>query len=122
MLDAFLKHPFFLNRYRQAPLLKEREAFLNHLQQGVRYVLVVGCGGNGSAIVAVPASGIACLRAPGRPTSYVAGSRSHFDGQLRSPVDLKSGYTNLWFSQTALTCSGVSTGRGFARVSMRRKK
>ena len=33
MLDAFLEHPFFLNRYRQAPLLKERESFLSHLQQ-----------------------------------------------------------------------------------------
>ena len=33
MLDAFLEHPFFLNRHRQAPLLKERESFLNHLQQ-----------------------------------------------------------------------------------------
>ena len=25
MLDTFLEHPFFLNRYRQAPLLKERD-------------------------------------------------------------------------------------------------
>jgi hypothetical protein len=33
MLDAFLEHPFFLNRHRQAPLLKERESFLNYLQQ-----------------------------------------------------------------------------------------
>jgi hypothetical protein len=33
MLDAFLEHPFFLNRHRQAPLLKERESFLNPLQQ-----------------------------------------------------------------------------------------
>jgi hypothetical protein len=33
MLDAFLEHPFFLNRHRQAPLLKERESFLSHLQQ-----------------------------------------------------------------------------------------
>ena len=33
MLDTFLEHPFFLNRYRQAPLLKERDSFLNHLQQ-----------------------------------------------------------------------------------------
>jgi hypothetical protein len=33
MLDAFLEHPFFLNRHRQAPLLKERVSFLNHLQQ-----------------------------------------------------------------------------------------
>lgn len=33
MLDAFLEHPFFLNRHRQAPLLKEREPFLSHLQQ-----------------------------------------------------------------------------------------
>ena len=33
MLDEFLEHPFFLNRHRQAPLLKERESFLNHLQQ-----------------------------------------------------------------------------------------
>jgi integrase/recombinase XerD len=35
MLEEFLEHPFFLNRHRQAPLLKEREAFLSHLlQQG----------------------------------------------------------------------------------------
>src|SRR5260370_13939838 len=33
MLDAFLEHPFFLNRHRQAPLLNERESFLSHLQQ-----------------------------------------------------------------------------------------
>jgi len=33
VLDTFLEHPFFLNRHRQAPLLKERESFLNHLQQ-----------------------------------------------------------------------------------------
>jgi hypothetical protein len=33
MLDAFLEHPFFLNRHRQAPQLKERESFLNHLQR-----------------------------------------------------------------------------------------
>jgi len=33
MLDAFLEHPFFLNRHRQAPLLKERESFLSHLQR-----------------------------------------------------------------------------------------
>ncbi len=33
MLDAFLAHPFFLNRHRQAPLLKERESFLRHLQK-----------------------------------------------------------------------------------------
>jgi hypothetical protein len=33
MLDAFLEHPFFLNPHRQAPLLKERESFLSHLQQ-----------------------------------------------------------------------------------------
>jgi integrase/recombinase XerD len=33
MLDAFLEHPFFLNRHRQGPLLKERESFLNQLQQ-----------------------------------------------------------------------------------------
>jgi hypothetical protein len=32
MLDAFLEHLFFLNRHRQAPLLKERESFLNQLQ------------------------------------------------------------------------------------------
>ena len=30
---SFLEHPFFLNRHRQAPLLKERESFLSHLQQ-----------------------------------------------------------------------------------------
>src|SRR5271157_611839 len=33
MLEAFLEHPFFLNRQRQAPLLNERESFLSHLQQ-----------------------------------------------------------------------------------------
>jgi hypothetical protein len=33
MLESFLEHPFFLNRHRQAPLLKERESFLSHLQQ-----------------------------------------------------------------------------------------
>lgn len=33
MLEEFLEHPFFLNRHRQAPLLKERESFLSHLRQ-----------------------------------------------------------------------------------------
>ena len=33
MLEDSLEHPFFLNRHRQAPLLKERESFLSHLQQ-----------------------------------------------------------------------------------------
>jgi len=33
MLEDLSKHPFFLNRHRQAPLLREREAFLRHLQQ-----------------------------------------------------------------------------------------
>jgi integrase/recombinase XerD len=33
MLDALLEHPFFLNRHRQAPLLKERESFLDQLQK-----------------------------------------------------------------------------------------
>jgi hypothetical protein len=33
MLEEFLEHPFFLNRHRQAALLKERESFLSHLQQ-----------------------------------------------------------------------------------------
>ena len=33
MLEELLEHPFFLNRHRQAPLLKERESFLSHLQQ-----------------------------------------------------------------------------------------
>lgn len=33
MLGDFLEHPFFLNRHRQAPLLKERERFFSHLQQ-----------------------------------------------------------------------------------------
>ena len=33
MLEEFLEHPFFLNRDRQASLLKERESFLSHLQQ-----------------------------------------------------------------------------------------
>jgi hypothetical protein len=36
MLDAFLGYPFFLHRHRPAPRLKERESFLNHLQQ-LRY-------------------------------------------------------------------------------------
>jgi hypothetical protein len=33
MLEELLEHPFFLNRHRQAPLLKERESFLSHLQK-----------------------------------------------------------------------------------------
>src|ERR1700757_3369095 len=33
MPEAFLEHPFFLNRYQQAPLLKERESFLRHQQK-----------------------------------------------------------------------------------------
>lgn len=33
MLEGLMKRPFSLNRHRQAPLLKEREAFLSHLQQ-----------------------------------------------------------------------------------------
>ena len=33
MPEAFLEHPFFLNRHRQAPLLKERESFLRHQQK-----------------------------------------------------------------------------------------
>jgi len=33
MLDTILEHPVFLNRHRQAPLLKERASFLSHLQQ-----------------------------------------------------------------------------------------
>ena len=33
MLETLLEHPFFLNRHREAPLLKERETFLTHLQQ-----------------------------------------------------------------------------------------
>ena len=33
MLTTVFEHPFFLNRHRQAPLLKERETFLSHLQQ-----------------------------------------------------------------------------------------
>jgi integrase/recombinase XerD len=33
MLDTLLERPFFLNRHREAPLLKERETFLHHLQQ-----------------------------------------------------------------------------------------
>jgi hypothetical protein len=33
MLETFRQVPFFLNRHREAPLLKEREAFLSHLQQ-----------------------------------------------------------------------------------------
>jgi hypothetical protein len=33
MLETLLEHPFFLKRHREAPLLKERETFLPHLQQ-----------------------------------------------------------------------------------------
>jgi integrase/recombinase XerD len=33
MLETLLEHPFFLNRHREAPLLKEREVFLHHLQR-----------------------------------------------------------------------------------------
>lgn len=33
MLETLLERPFFLNRHRKAPLLKEREVFLRHLQQ-----------------------------------------------------------------------------------------
>ena len=33
MLEDLSKYPFFLNHHRQEPLLKEREAFLGHLQQ-----------------------------------------------------------------------------------------
>jgi site-specific recombinase XerD len=33
MLETLLEHSFFLNRHREAPLLKEREVFLEHLQQ-----------------------------------------------------------------------------------------
>jgi integrase/recombinase XerD len=33
MLETLLEHPFFLKRHREAPLLKEREEFLRHLQQ-----------------------------------------------------------------------------------------
>jgi hypothetical protein len=33
MLETLLEHPFFLNRHQTAPLLKEREVFLTHLQQ-----------------------------------------------------------------------------------------
>src|SRR5260370_2446992 len=33
MLDAFLEHPFFLNRHRQAPLLNEWESFLSQRRQ-----------------------------------------------------------------------------------------
>ena len=33
MLETLLKRSFFLNRHREAPLLKEREVFLGHLQQ-----------------------------------------------------------------------------------------
>jgi len=33
MLEGLSDYPFFLKRHRQAPLLKEREAFLSHLQQ-----------------------------------------------------------------------------------------
>jgi integrase/recombinase XerD len=33
MLEILLERPFFLNRHREAPLLKEREVFLRHLQE-----------------------------------------------------------------------------------------
>jgi site-specific recombinase XerD len=33
MLDTLRQAPFFLNRHREAPLLKEREIFLRHLHQ-----------------------------------------------------------------------------------------
>lgn len=33
MLEDLLEHPFSLTRHRQAPLLKEREAFLSHLRR-----------------------------------------------------------------------------------------
>ena len=33
MLETLLEHPFFLKRQREAPLLREREAFLEHLRQ-----------------------------------------------------------------------------------------
>jgi integrase/recombinase XerD len=33
MLETLLEHPFFLKRHREAPLLKERETFLHHLQR-----------------------------------------------------------------------------------------
>ena len=33
MLETLLVRPFFLNRHREAPLLREREVFLGHLQQ-----------------------------------------------------------------------------------------
>src|ERR1017187_9116784 len=59
MLDAFLEHPFFLNRHRQAPLLKERESFLNHLQQ-LRFILYI-CG---EEMAAVPWAAEVAQRAP----------------------------------------------------------
>jgi hypothetical protein len=33
MLETLRQAPFFLNRHRETPLLKEREMFLRHLQQ-----------------------------------------------------------------------------------------
>jgi site-specific recombinase XerD len=33
MLETLLERPFFLSRHQKAPLLKEREVFLRHLQQ-----------------------------------------------------------------------------------------
>ena len=33
MLETLRQVPFFLNRHREAPLLREREMFLGHLQQ-----------------------------------------------------------------------------------------
>jgi integrase/recombinase XerD len=33
MLETLLERPFFLNRHKKCPLLKEREVFLAHLQQ-----------------------------------------------------------------------------------------
>ena len=38
MLETLLERPFFLNRHREAPLLKEREVFFGHLQQGTSRV------------------------------------------------------------------------------------
>jgi hypothetical protein len=42
MLETLLERPFFLNRHREAPLLKEPEVFLRHLQSKELVVLLCG--------------------------------------------------------------------------------
>jgi hypothetical protein len=43
MLDAVLEHPFFLNRHRQAPLLKERESapWRSRIPSGIMSVIAL---------------------------------------------------------------------------------